>query len=81
MASPLIPPAIDTPTTHRHDWQPGPILAGHESPSFTGDLTWPTTVILVCRCGVVRRVAVPSVYQIRRGGAEEPERGSYQGYF
>ena len=50
---------------HEHRWQPGPLLSGHRI-GFTGDSSWPTSVVLVCPCGALARLAVPQQFGFPR---------------
>lgn len=42
---------------HAHSWQPGPYLEGYNPASSAPPV--PDSLLLVCPCGEVRRVAVP----------------------
>jgi hypothetical protein len=47
------------PDDHVHEWQPGPLLDGHTRGHYD-DTSYPMSLLLVCRCGLVERVVVPS---------------------
>ena len=52
--------------THWHGWRPGPVLAQYVPPMRAdGVKAIPPSILLVCRCGEVRRVGYPETVEPR----------------